>query len=177
MAWWMIVAVLAGGTAAQREMTPMSGMQAPAAPCPATPAPLPADLAGWATMTPLTASPGPKPTAMLSIGTGARVTLLPAAAVTYAATMKHPGTPGSFGGNLVFIVASAGRYRVALGSGAWIDVVQGTTARPSTNHGKGPACTGVRKMVDFDLTPGTYTLQIAGNDAAMLGVMVAKLPG
>ncbi len=103
--------------------------------------------------------------------------LLPIAEISYAAAMKHPGAPGSFGGNLAFLVASAGRYRVALGSGAWIDVVQGAAVQTSVAHDHGPACSGIRKMVDFDLAPGAYVLQIAGNDTATLPVMVAKLPG
>lgn len=176
MAWWMIAAALASAPGQQQDMAGMAGMQA-AAPCPATPAPLPTEVAGWATMAPLTASATPVAAPRLALGSGAALTLLPSAGVTYAAAMKHPGAPGTFGGNVAFTVVAPGRYRVALGSGAWIDVARGDVAQTSIAHGKGPACTSLKKMVDFDLAPGAYVLQIAGNDAATLKVMVAKLPG
>jgi len=34
----------------------------------------------------------------------------------------------------------------------------------------------VRKMVDFDLQPGRYLLQVAGNASATLPLMVARMP-
>ncbi|ABE63535.1 hypothetical protein Nham_2757 [Nitrobacter hamburgensis X14] len=60
-------------------------------------------------------------------------------------------------------VREAGTYRVALDSAAWIDLVRGRQAVISIAHGHGPACTGIRKIVDFPLAPGLYTLQIAAN--------------
>ncbi len=65
---------------------------------------------------------------------------------------------------------------MALGSGAWIDILKGGKAVASTAHGHGPDCTGIRKMVDFPLTPGRYTLQIAANGEAALPLLVARLP-
>ena len=82
----------------------------------------------------------------------------------------------SHGGLVGFSVTEAGTYRVALGSGAWIDVVRGGKAAASTAHGHGPACSGVRKTVDFPLTPGRYILQIAGNGTPSIAVMVTRLP-
>lgn len=175
MMWWMIAAALANGVPARQAMAGMA--MKPAAACPATPAPLPADYAGWPTMTAVEAGANADAAAGLTLGTGARVTLKPAARVTYAATMKHMGTPASFGGNLAFLVVTPGRYRVSLGAAAWIDVVQGKakvgTPLASVAHGHGPDCSGIRKIVEFDLTPGAYLLQVSGNDAATLGVMVA----
>ncbi|WP_174293201.1 homogentisate 1,2-dioxygenase [Sphingomonas bacterium] len=173
MAWWMIAAALASGAPAQDAMAGMA--MKPAAACPATPAPLPADYAGWPTMTALKAGAKADAAAGLTLGTGARVTLLPTPQVTYAATMKHMGTPADFGGSLAFLVVKPGRYRVSLGAAAWIDVVQGATVMTSVAHGHGPDCSGIRKIVEFDLTPGAYLLQVAGNTASTLGVMVAPV--
>lgn len=36
---------------------------------------------------------------------------------------------------------------------------------------------GIRKIVDFRLEPGVYTLQIVGNAAPLLRVLVTGLPG
>jgi hypothetical protein len=82
----------------------------------------------------------------------------------------------SYGGLIGVTVAQPGSYRVALSSGAWIDLVRDGKAVTSTAHGHGPACTGVLKMVDFPLTPGRYTLQIGANGGARMTVLVARLP-
>ena len=174
MMWWMIAAALAGAPA-QDAMTNMA--MKPAAACPATPAPLPAAYAGWPTMAAVTAGADADTAARLTLGSGARVTLSPTPQLHYAAVMKHMGTPASFGGNLGFVVVAPGRYRVSLGAAAWIDVVQHAAAMPSVAHGHGPDCSGIRKIVEFDLAPGAYLLQIAGNEAPTLGVMVAPAGG
>ncbi|HEX8555674.1 MAG TPA: homogentisate 1,2-dioxygenase, partial [Sphingomonas sp.] len=76
---------------------------------------------------------------------------------------------------VTFRVASAGTYRVALDSAMWIDVVAGTAAIASTTHGHGPACSGVRKMVDFALRPGRYVIQLSGSAKPQAVVMVARV--
>ena len=58
-------------------------------------------------------------------------------------------------------VKKAGRLVVALDGGAWIDLVHEGAIVKSVTHGHGPACSGIRKMVEFDVTPGRYLLQIA----------------
>lgn len=55
-------------------------------------------------------------------------------------------------------------------------MVRDGAAVVSVGHGRGPACSGVRKMVDFALEPGRYVLQIAGNGGQSLPVMIARLP-
>ena len=74
----------------------------------------------------------------------------------------------------MFQVARAGTYRVALGTSAWIDVVRAGRALPSQAHGHGPACTGIRKIVDFRLTPGRYVLQLSGTMATTLPVLIGR---
>lgn len=168
MAWWMIAAALVGASGQQA-----SGDMAKPVACPATPAALPAEFAGWRAMTATDAGMSADAAPSLAVGTGARVTLRPTPQLHFAAAMKHGGTPASFGGLLAFSVGKAGRYHVALGAPAWIDVVRGQATLPSAAHGHGPDCSGIRKIVDFDLTPGAYLLQVAGNDGPALGVMVA----
>lgn len=145
-----------------------------AAACPATPAPLPPELAGWSTRTAVAATPAGD--AVLTIGHGATATLLPAAAVTLAAPVTKPIDPATTSGVFAFTVATAGRYRVALGAGAWVDVVRDGAALPSVAHGHGPACSPVRKMVDYDLTPGRYRLQVVGSATPTLDLLIARLP-
>jgi len=153
----------------------MAGMDHRAAACPATPAPLPAELRGWPRARPVRAGGTAARATVLPVGEGTVATLLPTPRVTYAVRPEKPGGSVSSGGLFAFRVATAGRYRVALGSAAWVDVLAGTTPAVSVAHGHGPDCSGVRKMVDFDLKPGRYLLQVAGNGTATLPLMVARV--
>lgn len=157
------------------QAAPMAMPTAAPAPCPAVPAPLPAMLAGWTAGRPVTASAGAKGAQTLMIGQGARATLIPVATLALPARPAKPPAAGSYGGVFAFRVASPGRYRVALGAGVWIDVVAGTTALVSVAHGHGPACSSVRKMVDFDLKPGDYQLQLVDSASPTLALMVARV--
>lgn len=160
----------------QAAATPMSmpmPARAPEAACTAVAAP-PAELSGWSAMRTVAAGRTAATAATLAIGQGARATLSHTPEVTYALRPEKPGGSVSYGGIFAFDVASAGRYRVALGSGAWIDVVRDGAALESVAHGHGPECSGIRKMVDFDLTPGRYLLQVAANGEAVLPLMVAR---
>ena len=117
---------------------------APAA-CPAQDASLPAALAPW--RTPATAG----------------ATLQPGQAVT-----ASPGAP------LMLEIAEAGTYGVAIDQGAWIDVAQNGTALSSAAHGHGPACSTIRKIVDFRLAPGRYTLTLSRTHAPTIRLLVIR---
>lgn len=136
------------------------------------------DLAAWASPGDRTAAADMAglPAATLAIGEAARVKLLPTPAVRYPLRPEKPGGSVSFGGLVRLHVTTPGTYRVALGSGAWIDLVAGGEAVVSTAHGHGPDCSGIRKMVAFPLETGEYTLQIAANGADAITVLVVKLP-
>ena len=73
-------------------------------------------------------------------------------------------------------IATAGRYGLAAGSKVWIDLVAGGTAQTSVEHGHGPACSGIRKVVWFDLKPGTYELALSKGEAASVRVLVVRAP-
>jgi hypothetical protein len=62
---------------------------------------------------------------------------------------------------LTFEVSEAGTYGLALSLGAWIDVARGGLALHASNNGRGPACSTIRKIVDFRLEPGTYTVTVS----------------
>lgn len=140
--------------------------------CPETPAPSPA---GWAAMTPVTAGALGDKAAALPLGRGARAMLRPAASVKLAAPETRPTPADRHSGLFAFTALGTGRYRVALGAGVWIDVVANGAALPSVAHAHGPACSSVKKMVDFDLRPGRYLLQVTGATTPTLKLMVARL--
>jgi hypothetical protein len=85
---------------------------------------------------------------------------------------KKPSA-GSFSGLLAIVAARAATYRLALGAGAWVNVIGADgQALASIAHGHGLDCSGVRKTVDFALQPGHYVVQIEGNNAPTLAVML-----
>lgn len=161
------------------------GAQAPAAaPAPAAPrpvctarAPIPAALAGFDAAMPVTAAAGVQGIgeAMLPIGRGVVATLPLSAQVTYPIAPSRPQGATSHGGVFAFSAPQPGRYRVALGAPAWIDVVANGAPLPSVAHGHGSDCSPVHKTVDFDLKPGRYLLQLVGSDRASLAMMIARL--
>lgn len=149
-------------------------LQAAATACPATPAPLPPELAGWSPTTPVSATPSGD--GLLPVGHGATATLRPSPQVTLAAPVARPPAADTASGVFTFTVPTTGRYRVALGNAAWVDVVRAGTALPSVAHGHGTDCSPVRKMVDYDLQPGRYRLQVVGSATPVVTLIVARLP-
>ncbi|MEO5867699.1 MAG: hypothetical protein ABIS14_02950 [Sphingomonas sp.] len=143
--------------------------------CGATPAALPADLAGWIHGRSLTAAAKSRNVDSVTLQPGVRadVALLASSQVAYAFAPQKASVPGSFGGMLGIAATHAGTYRIALGSTAWVNVV-GVGGKPlaAVAHTHGPDCTGVRKIVDFALQRGSYIVQIEGSSAPTIGVMV-----
>ncbi len=147
--------------------------------CGATPAPPPAGQAAWAQPQPMKAATAVEGSdaALFTPGKAADLALAPTPDVKYAIRPDHPGGSVSNGGLAAIRIDKAGTYRVAIDSGAWLDVIADGKSLESVGHGRGPACTGIRKMVDFRLVPGRYLLQIAGNGGPRIRVIVAAVPG
>ncbi len=154
------------------------GMPMVTAVCPRDAEPIPAGLAGWSNRTPMTAANDAASVGQANLVPGVAVDLALAGtpAVQYVVRPSHPGGSVSHGGMAGLVIATAGTYRVAIGSGAWVDLIKDKTSLESVGHDHGPNCSGIRKMVDFALQPGSYILQVAGNGEARIPVLVAKLP-
>lgn len=137
------------------------------------------DLLGWSMLAfrDAAANPAGLSAARLATGEAVLAKLAATPALAYVRRPEKPGDAASFGGMLQWQAATRGTYRVVLGTHAWLDLVAargGSIA--SVAHAKGPACTGIRKMVDFVVEPGTYTVQIAGSPTPTAQVMVIRLP-
>ena len=165
----LMVGALQSGTAA-----PMVATDPAATACPAKPAALPSDLAGWTRNGTIVAGAAKDTATIVPLGARVSAALHPTREMVYAVAPGKAGGPDSHGGILAFVIPTAGRYRVALDAAAWIDVLQEGKALVSVGHAHGPACSGIRKMVEFDLAPGRYILQLAGNERSAIGVMVAR---
>lgn len=173
----MLLSLAPVAPAMAQDAKPAMGEGGTAPKCDAMVAP-PAELAGWVKRDGASAATDAAglAKAVLVPGTGVDAALSQTSALHYVVRPEKPGGSVSYGGMFAFTIAEAGTYRVALGSGAWIDVLQGTTAQVSVAHGHGPDCTGVRKMVDFKLEPGSYTLQLAANGSPTLPLLITRLP-
>jgi hypothetical protein len=151
----------------------------PEPPACSVPGVLPPELSAWSMLAyhDAAASAATLAAARLTVGETARVSLVHTPAVSYPLRPEKPGASDSYGGLLQLVVPARGTYRLVLGSRAWIDLVApGGTPVPSAAHSMGPACTGIRKMVDFTLSPGSYVVQLSGNAEPATSVLALRLP-
>ena len=99
------------------------------------------------------------------------LSLKPAPDVHFSAAARRAADAKAFGGIAAFTVPAAGTWRVSLGSGAWIAVVQQGVEVRSTAHSHGETC--FTKMVDFPLQPGKALIEISASDDAAIRLMAA----
>jgi len=146
--------------------------------CTGAPAPLPPAYAAWAAKSDLDAAGAAAdlPKAAMVPGKAVTAHLLPTRQVAYVVQPEKPGGSVSKGGMFEVKIDTGGVYRFASGSGAWIDVLKDGKILESVNHMGGPACTGIRKMVDFPLEPGRYVLQISANADETLPFLILPQP-
>jgi hypothetical protein len=116
---------------------------------------------------------------------GSELAALPATGVTLAlctpAEAKLPSPPerapkeGTFAGFASFKNApKAGLYTISLSSGGWVDIVQhGQFLKPRATSGA-TDCDGIRKTLKFELSAGSFVLQISG--AREDSISIAILP-
>lgn len=81
--------------------------------------------------------------------------------------------PKRYGGLFTLAVKEPARVGIALSGPAWVDVVTGSSASVAVDHGHGPECSGIRKIVWFDLGPGLHLVQIADAPTREIRVMAA----
>ena len=109
----------------------------------------------------------------LAVGSEVTLELRPAAGVAFKPALTRPARDGTFGGYFPIDVGQPGRYRIALSQGAWIDLVQKGARLKPADHVHGPACSGIAKIVGFDLQPGRYWVQLSAAKEASISVEVA----
>jgi hypothetical protein len=144
--------------------------------CTVTDETLPAGLEEWKGRAAVTSAAGPAGAAELALGKGYQAGLKAKADVAFAVEPEKPGGSVSHSGVFAFNIEIAGDYAVALGSAAWIDVVEDGKALEPKSFGHGPQCTTIRKLMVYTLKPGRHLLQIAGNGEATTKVLVARQP-
>lgn len=145
-----------------------------AASCPAVP-PLPPELADWTrdAASKTIYAHGPDLAADW-LPLGAARTQLPLhrfESLRYSVAPQRKPDVHRFGGMMPIVVDRPGRLVVALDAGAWIDLITDGAALKAAAQGHGPACSGIRKMVEFDVSPGRYLLQIVNAPTASIHAM------
>ena len=118
---------------------------------------------------------------------GSELAALPPTGVTLAlrapAEAKLPSPPerapkeGTFAGFASFKNApKAGLYTISLSSDGWVDVVQnGQFLKPRATSGA-TDCDGIRKILKFELSEGSFVLQVSGakEDSISIAVLPVK---
>jgi len=139
---------------------------------------LPSEMAAWTAKSDLVSatSGAGLGNARLVLGKAASAALHRTPEVTYLTQPEKPGEPATYGGMLGLTVDRAGDYAVALGARGWIDVVKGGKTTHPAGHGHGPACSTIHKIVEFDLEPGVYAIQISGSSDPAVAVMAWRKP-
>jgi hypothetical protein len=151
---------------------------APVKTCTSAAPALPPELTVWKTRSKATAAvtPAGLAAARLTPGKAVDAQLSPGAEVHFGDGPSRAKEVGDNAGLFAFSVDRPGTYRVALGSGGWVDVLENGKAVASSAHGHGPDCSGIVKMVDFPLKAGEHILQIEGSKEATVGLSVVRLP-
>ena len=117
--------------------------------------------------------------AVLRPGTTVRAILRRERAIDFVAPPGKPSRPGQFGGMFRVRIERPGAYRIMLDSKAWLDVLKDGVAIAPIGHGPGPACSRVRKSVDFQLSRGDHLLQLSASPSskAVILIMPRANPG
>lgn len=148
-------------------------LPAPEPSCTAARPALPIGFENWSTRVALEAGAATRHAPVIAVGRAAELRLVPLDRLAPAAPPTRDLGAGTNAGVALFQVTRPGTYRIALGAPAWIEVVRGGRALPSAAHSHGPACSGIRKIVDYRLAPGRYVLQLTGAAANTLPVLIA----
>lgn len=108
--------------------------------------------------------------ARLVPGQAATVILHSQRDVRYAAAPGQAPGLDSRSGMVSVTIPAPGTWRVALGAGAWVDLLEDGKPVASSAHGHG--CGTARKIVAFPLKAGPHVLQITSDAATAMRVMV-----
>lgn len=138
---------------------------------------LPSELSAWKALSYVGSAKNPQelPNATLTLNTASLVGLLPTPKIQYVARPTNEGGSVSYGGMFQITLKESGLYRVVLANASWIEMVKDAKGSQSVAHSHGPDYSGIRKMVDYALEAGTYTLQLSAGADTTSAILVTKL--
>ncbi|MDD2698431.1 MAG: hypothetical protein PHF17_06480 [Arcobacteraceae bacterium] len=138
---------------------------------------LPVELNGWKSLSYTSAakSSDELPNALLKLNTASFVGLVNTPKIKYIVTPTNEGGTVSYGGIFQIEIKENGIYRVVLGNSSWIELVKDGKSAQSVAHNRGAENSGIRKMVDYALEIGTYTLQLSAGADSTTALLVTKI--
>lgn len=94
------------------------------------------------------------------------------------AQVQYPGKPqqserNAQGGLFTLALKNPARVGIALSQQAWVDIITGSTIASAVDHGHVPDCSGIAKIVWFDLSPGLHLVALSGVSGREIRVMAA----
>jgi len=140
--------------------------------CPAKPAEPPVIFGGWTARAPLKTGTGTSDTPKVETGNGFDATL--SRTVTFELKPEKAADAGTYGGMVEIQIDRSGVLAVGLGSGAWVDLLQGGAAVKPDAFGHGPACTGIAKQLRFAVGQGQYILQISNSKTPTIALVLGE---
>ncbi len=95
----------------------------------------------------------------------------------YAVKVGKPAlADGAHGGLATVHVTKAGRYRVSITTGHWLDLVDGGNLVVSRDFQGQRGCEKVHKIVEFELAgERDFVLQLSGGTDASVGVAITQV--
>jgi hypothetical protein len=99
--------------------------------------------------------------------------------VMYAVKPAKPTLNDSIQGGIArFRIDHAGAYRIAITTGHWIDVIDGSQVIKSRDFTGARGCARPRKIVEYDLPAGkVLTLQLSGSSDASVLLTITPVGG
>jgi hypothetical protein len=117
------------------------------------------------------------PASVLDVDKFYEVTLTPQDKVSFVlAPAKKALADGAFAGMVTLRIPSAGKYRVSMSEGFWIDVVADGKFAPTADFTGAHECHAPRKIVQYSLPAGNLTLQFSNTNSATVRVTVTAAP-
>jgi hypothetical protein len=139
--------------------------------------PLPLELKPWKSLAYVGAAKNSTeiPSAVLELNKASLIGLHPTPKLHYVVRPMNEGGTVSYGGLFQISIKEHGVYRVTLANASWIDLVKDGKAAQSVAHAQGSENSGIRKMVDYNLDEGIYTLQLSAGADTKSAVLITKL--
>lgn len=113
----------------------------------------------------------------LELATPYTLVLAAQADVRFAAGPGKASLPDGVHAGLATVrLAHAGRYRVALDTAAWLDVVIGGKIVPSRAFTGRSGCSAPHKIVEYDLPAGDATIQVSAATPEHIRLAITEAP-
>jgi hypothetical protein len=126
---------------------------------------------------PITAATAAGPTPTLQVDTLYDISLTPQDKVNFVmAPAKKALADGAYAGMVKLHIPMAGKYRVSMSDGFWIDVITDGKFAPTDDFTGSHACRAPRKIVQYPLPAGDLVLQFSNATSPSVKVTVTATP-